>query len=148
MNENLRRIRRIARETRSAKIETQRPMSAKEMWRSKQYDHVQSKVKQQLDEVRVREKKILSFIVFIVQGHASISVAATVSTRKFSSCSWENRNRKLSITISAWVSSRIVRFSGESSKSIESENRSNFFSFLSSSCRAPPSIRTRLNQIT
>ena len=54
MTENVRRIRRLARETRQrqAMNEPTEPLPAKELWQSRQYDHVQSKVKQRLDEVR------------------------------------------------------------------------------------------------
>lgn len=55
MNENVRRIRRLARETRQRQATHERPepLPAKELWQSKQYDHVQSKVKQRLEEVRL-----------------------------------------------------------------------------------------------
>jgi hypothetical protein len=42
---------RESRERQAAKIQNQ-PIPAKALWRSKQYDHIQSKVKQQLEAVR------------------------------------------------------------------------------------------------
>ena len=53
MNENLKRIRGIMRETRKreeAKSQSQ-PVPVKALWQSKQYNNVQSKVKQKLEEV-------------------------------------------------------------------------------------------------
>jgi hypothetical protein len=53
MNENLKRIRRITRETQKRQ-EVQaksKPVPLKALWQSKQYANVQSKVKQKLDEV-------------------------------------------------------------------------------------------------
>ena len=53
MNENLKRIRRIMRENQkreTAKIES-KPVPVKALWHSKQYDHVQSAVKQKLEDV-------------------------------------------------------------------------------------------------
>ena len=53
LNDNIKRIRRVMRESRErqvAKAQTQsKPVKA--LWRSKQYDYVQSKVKQRLEEV-------------------------------------------------------------------------------------------------
>lgn len=57
MNENMRRIRRIMREKQSESKTQSRPMSAKDLWRSKQYDHVQSKVKQKVDEVSISNEQ-------------------------------------------------------------------------------------------
>jgi hypothetical protein len=53
MNENMRRIRQATRESRQrqAKREQIQSTPVNELWRSKQYDHVQSKVKQTLEEV-------------------------------------------------------------------------------------------------
>jgi hypothetical protein len=42
---------RESRQRQATKIQNQ-PTPAKALWRSKQYDHVQSRVKQRLDEVR------------------------------------------------------------------------------------------------
>lgn len=42
---------RESRERQAMKMHTQ-PVPAKALWRSRQYDHVQSKVKQRLEEVR------------------------------------------------------------------------------------------------
>ncbi|CAF1048383.1 unnamed protein product [Adineta ricciae] len=53
LNENVKRLRRIMRETQKRhkeKEEKSKPIPAKELWQSKQYNHVQSKVKQRLQE--------------------------------------------------------------------------------------------------
>lgn len=53
LNENLKRIRRIMKDSQKRqdkKAQTQ-PIPVKALWHSKQYDHVQSKVKQTLEEV-------------------------------------------------------------------------------------------------
>ncbi len=56
LNENVKRIRHVMRESRERQaIKAQnQPIPVKALWRSKHYDHVQSKVKQRLDEV-IRE---------------------------------------------------------------------------------------------
>jgi hypothetical protein len=53
VNANVRRIRNIMRETRQRQATKgqSEPTPVKALWRTKQYDHVQSKVKQRLDEV-------------------------------------------------------------------------------------------------
>jgi hypothetical protein len=51
LNENVKRMRGIARKTQqrqTTKSQSQ-PTPVKELWKSKQYDHVQSKVKQKLE---------------------------------------------------------------------------------------------------
>lgn len=61
VNANVRRIRHVMYESRqrqATKIPKQ-PIPAKDLWRSKQYDHVQSKVKQRLDEVRRMSSSII-----------------------------------------------------------------------------------------
>ncbi len=58
MNEHLKRIRRIMRESqqrKTAKSKSQ-PVPVKALWHSKQYDDVQSKVKQKLEEVKIKKK--------------------------------------------------------------------------------------------
>ncbi len=53
MNENVKRMRRIMRETQqrqTVKAKSQ-PTPVKALWQSKQYDHIQSKVKQKLEAV-------------------------------------------------------------------------------------------------
>ena len=53
MNENVKRIRRIMRESQqrqSIKIPS-KPEPVKALWQSKKYDHVQSAVKQKLEQV-------------------------------------------------------------------------------------------------
>ena len=55
MNENLKRIRRIMRTTQKRKMikeEKSKPIPVKALWQSNQYNNVQSKVKQKLDEVK------------------------------------------------------------------------------------------------
>jgi len=53
MNENMKRIRRIMRETqqRQEVKSKSKPVPVKALWQSKQYNNVQSKVKQKLEEV-------------------------------------------------------------------------------------------------
>ncbi len=53
LNENVKRIRHVMRESRQRQAvkDRKQPTPVKALWRSKQYDHVQSKVKQRLDEV-------------------------------------------------------------------------------------------------
>ncbi|CAF4458662.1 unnamed protein product, partial [Adineta steineri] len=53
LNENVRRLRRVTREARErqAAKERNQPTPVSGLWKSKQYDTVQSKVKQRLDEV-------------------------------------------------------------------------------------------------
>ncbi|CAF1046950.1 unnamed protein product [Rotaria sordida] len=52
LNENVKRIRHVMRESRQRQItkEQNKPIPVKALWHSKQYDHVQSKVKQRLEE--------------------------------------------------------------------------------------------------
>ncbi|CAF1302589.1 unnamed protein product [Rotaria sp. Silwood1] len=52
LNENVKRIRHVMRESRQRQInkEQNKPIPVKALWHSKQYDHIQSKVKQRLDE--------------------------------------------------------------------------------------------------
>ncbi|CAF4988445.1 unnamed protein product, partial [Rotaria socialis] len=52
-NENMKRIRHVMRESRERQFskEQNKPIPVKALWHSKQYDNVQSKVKQRLDEV-------------------------------------------------------------------------------------------------
>jgi hypothetical protein len=54
LNENVKRIQHVMRESRQRQAvkDQNQPIPVKALWRSKQYDHVQSKVKQRLDEVR------------------------------------------------------------------------------------------------
>lgn len=53
LNENVKCIRRVMRENQHRQIEKARtqPTPVKALWHSKQYDNVQSKVKQKLEEV-------------------------------------------------------------------------------------------------
>lgn len=53
LNENVKRIRHVMRESRERQaVKAQRqPKPVQALWRSKQYDHIQSRVKVQLDEV-------------------------------------------------------------------------------------------------
>jgi hypothetical protein len=53
LNENVKRIRHVMRESRQRQaVKGQNQLTpVKALWRSKQYDHVQSKVKQRLEEV-------------------------------------------------------------------------------------------------
>ena len=62
LNENVRRIRRVMRESRQRQTikEQKQATPVKALWRSKQYDHVQSKVKQRLEEVI----QTIDFILF------------------------------------------------------------------------------------
>ncbi len=66
MNENLKRIRQIMRasQKRQTAKEQSQPKPVKALWQSKQYDHVQSKVKQKLEEV---SRKIFELHLFIHQ---------------------------------------------------------------------------------
>ena len=60
LNENVKRLRRIMRETQKRHKENEeksKPIPAKELWQSKQYNHVQSKVKQRLQEVNSKSCK-------------------------------------------------------------------------------------------
>lgn len=53
LNENVKRIRHVMRETRQRQRvkDENKPTPVKALWHSKQYDHVQSKVKQRIEEV-------------------------------------------------------------------------------------------------
>jgi hypothetical protein len=54
LNENLKRIRRIMRETQKrqeVKSQSAQPVPVKALWQSQQYNNIQSKVKQKLEEV-------------------------------------------------------------------------------------------------
>lgn len=68
LNANVRHIRHVMREVRQRQAvkEQAQPIPVAALWRSKQYDHVQSKVKQRLDEVRPKEwhanERCISFV--------------------------------------------------------------------------------------